>query len=263
MRWRRIWGVVLQNAYIMRRSPLRLMELLYWPLIEVVLWGFITSYLARRQTDIPGGVEILLGAVVLWDVMFRSQQELAMTCLIDMWDRNVLNLYASPLRQSEYILGGVVFSVARVLVGTGVLVVVARLAFGFDVLRLGAVLLPGFGALVAMGWALGLVIRAAILRFGSNAEVVAWSLAFLFQPISAVFYPVDVLPAWLERVAFFVPASHVFEAVRAFLATGTARFGELALALALDVVYLVAGAMLAARSFQAVRHRGLLSRPGY
>jgi ABC-2 type transport system permease protein len=111
--------------------------------------------------------------------------------------------------------------------------------------------------------ALGLVIRATILRFGSNAEVVAWSLAFLLQPVSAVFYPVDVLPAWLERVAFFVPASHVFEAVRAFLATGAARYGELAWALALDGAYLVGGAALAAKSFHAVRRLGLLSRPGY
>jgi ABC-2 type transport system permease protein len=260
---RRIRAIVLQNAYTMRRSPLRLMELLYWPLLEVVLWGFISSYLARQDTDIPGGVEILLGAVVLWDVMFRSQQELAMTCLVDMWDRNVLNLYASPLRQSEYILGGVIFSMGRVLAGTAVLVVVTRLAFGFDVLRFGAVLLPALLALVGMGWALGLVIRATILRFGSNAEVVAWSLAFLLQPVSAVFYPVDVLPAWLERVAFFVPASHVFEAVRAFLATGVTRYGELAWALALDGVYLLGGAALAATSFQAVRRLGLLSRPGY
>ncbi|HUH08400.1 MAG TPA: ABC transporter permease [Egibacteraceae bacterium] len=260
---RRVWAIILQNAFIMRRSPLRVMELFYWPLIEVVLWGFIASFLATRDADIPGGVGILLGAVVLWDVMFRSQQELAMTCLIDMWDRNVLNLYASPLRQSEYVLGGMLFSFARVAVGSTVLIFVARAAFDFDLLQAGAVLVPALIALVGMGWGLGLFIRAAVLRFGSNAEVLAWSLAFLVQPVSAVFYPVEVLPGWLQRVAFAVPASHVFEALRAWFADGRPLLGRLILAIAIDVIYIALGGLALAGALRAVRRRGLLSRPGY
>lgn len=263
MSWRRVWAVVLQNAFIMRHSPLRMMELFYWPLIEVVLWGFIATFLATTRADIPGGVSVLLGAVLLWDVLFRSQQELVMTCLIDMWDRNALNLYASPLRQFEYVLAGVLFSVARVIVGTSVLVLVTRIAFGFDLLRVGVVLLPAFAVLVGMGWALGLVIRAALLRFGSNAEVLAWSLAFLLQPVAAVFYPVDVLPGWLQSVALAVPAAHVFEALRALFATGEAQLGRLLLAGLLDLVYLAVGAGALSAAMRAVRSRGLLSRPGY
>lgn len=263
MSWRRIWAVVLQNAFVMRRSPLRVMELLYWPLIEIVLWGFIVTFLATTRAAIPGGVGVLLGAVLLWDVLFRSQQELVMTCLLDRWDSNVVNLYASPLRQVEYVLGGVLFSVARVLVGTSVLVLVTRLAFGFDLLRAGAVLLPALAVLVGMGWALALVIRAAILRFGSNAEVLTWSLAALLQPVAAVFYPVDVLPGWLQHLALAVPAAHVFEALRALFATGEAQLGRLFLAGLLDLAYLGIGALALAAAMRAVRNRGLLSRPGY
>lgn len=261
--WRRVRAVFLQNAFIMRRSPLRMMELLYWPLLEVVLWGFIATFLAQRQADIPGGVGVLLGAVILWDVMFRSQQELAMTCLIDMWDRNVLNLYASPLRQSEYVLGGILFSAARVTVGASVLVLVARAAFGFDLLRAGAILIPSFLVLVGMGWGLGLFIRAAVLRFGSNAEVLAWSLAFALMPVSAVFYPVEVLPGWLQPVALLVPSAHVFEALRALFASGEAQLAGLAWAGLLDLAYLAAGSGLLAAALRAVRRHGLLSRPGY
>ncbi|MGH8898171.1 MAG: ABC transporter permease [Egibacteraceae bacterium] len=263
MSWRRIRAVVLQHAFIMRRSPFRMMELFYWPLIEVVLWGFIATFLATTRARIPGGVGVLLGAVVLWDVLFRSQQELVMTYMIDMWDRNVLNLYASPLRQVEYVLGGVLFSTARVLVGTSILVLVTRVAFGFNMLRAGAILLPAFLVLVGMGWALGLVIRAAILRFGSNAEVLAWSLAALLQPVAAVFYPVDVLPGWLQSVALMVPAAHVFEALRALFATGEAQLGRLLFAGLLDLVYLAVGALALSAAMRAVRQRGLLSRPGY
>ncbi|MCZ7527226.1 MAG: ABC transporter permease [Acidimicrobiia bacterium] len=263
MSWRRVRGVLLQNLYVMRHSPIRIMELLYWPFIEVVLWGFLTNYLAERDADVPGGVTVLLGAVVLWDVCFRTQQEMAMTQLMDMWDRSILNLYASPLRQREYVTGAILFSLGRVLVGTVLLVVFTRVAFGFDILTAGAVLLPAFAALLGMGWALGLLIRAAVLRFGSNAEVLAWSLALLLQPISAVFYPIASLPGWLQPLARLVPAAHVFEALRAFLADGVVEAGHLLAAGLLDVAYLVMGGLVLAAAYRSVRVRGLLSRPGY
>jgi ABC-2 type transport system permease protein len=259
----RVKGVVLQNVYVMRHSPLRIMEMFYWPFLEVVLWGFITRYLQDTDAAVPGGVSILLGAVVFWDVCFRSQQELAMTQLMDMWDRSILNLYASPLRQREYVAGAILFSLGRVLLGTLVLSVFVGVAFGFSVLELGAVLVPSFVLLVMFGWSLGLVIRATVLRFGSNAEVLAWSLALLLQPVCAVFYPVASLPGWLQVIAKCVPASYVFEALRAFLADGTVLVGDLVIAGLLDVVYLAVGAAVLTAAFRVVRTKGLLSRPGY
>lgn len=263
MSWRRVRAVMLQHFFIMRRSPIRMFELFYWPILSLVLWGYITRYLASIDANIPGGVTVLLGAVVLWDVLFRSQQELHVAGLIDVWERNYLNLYASPLRQSEYFLGLLLFSTIRVLIGTAVLVVVARLAFGFDVLTTGATLVPALFVLTAMGWALGLAVRAAILRFGVNAEVLAWSVVVLVQPAAAVFYPVDVLPGWLQAVAWAVPASHVFEAMRAFFADGELLVTRLAIGAVLDVIYVAIAAMVVAAAFRSVRVRGLLSRPGY
>ncbi len=260
---RRVRGVMLQNFYVMRHSPLRIMEIFYWPFIEVVLWGFLTTYLAQQNTDLPGGVDVLLGAVILWDVCFRTQQELAMTQLMDMWDRSIVNLYASPMSQREYVTGAIIFSLVRVLTGTVLLVVFVALAFDFNILTLGAILIPSFIALVMFGWALGLMIRAAVLRFGSNAEVLAWSLALLIQPVAAVFYPVSSLPGWLQPIANAIPVSHVFTALRAFLADGTVLVGQLAAAFVLDAVYLAAGAVVLGTAFKSVRARGLLSRPGY
>jgi ABC-2 type transport system permease protein len=262
MSFRHVKGVLLQNLYVMKHSPLRIMEMLYWPIIEVVLWGFITSYLEGRS-DIPGGVAILLGAVVLWDVCFRTQQELAMTQLMDMWDRSILNLYASPLRQSEYVVGAIIFSFFRVAIGTVILSVFVAVAFDFNILDTGAVLIPAFLILLGFGGALGLMIRACVLRFGSNAEVLAWSLALLLQPVAAVFYPISSLPGWLQPIAQAIPVSHVFEAAREFLANGDVLWGQLALGAVLDVVYLVAGAWVLRVAYRSVRTRGLLSRPGY
>ena len=263
MSWRRARGILLQNWYVMKRSPIRIFELFYWPVIEVVLWGFITLYLADAQARIPGGVAVLLAAVLLWDVLFRSQQELNITQMIDMWDRNIVNLYASPLRQSEYFLGALLFSIARVLIGTSALVLIAWWWFGFSLFTAGVILVPALLILVVFGWVLGVLIRAAIMRFGSNAEVLAWSLAFLLQPVSAVFYPVDVLPGWLQAIARFVPASHVFEALRSFLASGEVLGGRLAFAAGLDVGYLAVASLIAWLTYRRVRELGLLSRPGY
>ena len=262
MSYRHVKGVLLQNLYVMKHSPLRIMEMIYWPFIEIVLWGFIATYLEGRS-DIPGGVGILLGAVVLWDVCFRTQQELAMTQLMDMWDRSILNLYASPLRQSEYVTGAIIFSFFRVAIGSVMLSVFVGVAFDFNILDVGAVLVPSFLILLGFGWALGLLIRSCVLRFGSNAEVLAWSLALLLQPVAAVFYPVSSLPGWLQPIAEAIPVSHVFEAMRAFLADGDVLWQELAIGAALDVVYLAAGALVLRAAYRSVRTRGLLSRPGY
>ncbi len=264
LHWRRIKGVMLQNAFIMRHSPLRLMELLYWPLIELFLWGFITRFLAQAKTQVAGGVSIILGAVVLWDVLFRSQQELAMTYMVDVWDRNVINLNASPLRQTEYFLGGLMFACIRVVVGSTVLVIITWLAFGFDVLRAGAGLIPALLVLLGYGWSLGLLIRAALMRFGSNAEVLAWSLALLIQPVAAVFYPISSLPGWLQPITYAIPAAQAFEALRALFAPAhQILIGRLAIGAAVDVLYLVIAATVANLAFRAVRRKGLLSRPGY
>ena len=263
MSWMRVRAIVRQNWYVMKRSPIRIFELFYWPVIEVVLWGFITRYLVTTQARIPGGVGVLLGAVLLWDLMFRSQQELAIMQLIDIWDRNIVNLYASPLRQSEYLAGALLFSVGRVAVGTSFLILIARLWFGFNLLEVGGLLVPALLALVSFGWAMGVLIRAAIMRFGTNAEVLAWSLAFLLQPVSAVFYPVETLPGWLQTVARALPTSHVFESLRGYLANGTVSPSRLLTALALSGVYLVLASAVALASYRMVRELGLLAKPGF
>lgn len=262
MNRRRIKGVVLQHVYTMKHSPLRIMEMLYWPFIEVVLWGFIASYLDGRA-KLPGGVAILLGAVVLWDVCFRTQQELAMSQMMDMWDRSILNLYASPLKQREYVTGAILFSLVRVLIGTTLLAVFVALSFDFSILDIGVTLVPSFLILLGFGWGLGLIIRATVLRFGSNAEVLAWSLALLIQPAAAVFYPVRSLPGWLQPISHAIPVSHVFEAARAFLAHRDVLAGDLVIGGLLDLVYIGIGAFALSIAYKSVRTRGLLSRPGY
>lgn len=263
MSWRRIKAVMLHQWFDSFRSPVRTVELAYWPVLWLVLWGFITDFFLQSGADVPGGVRILLGGLILWELTYRASLEISWAFLIDVWDRNILNLHASPLTPTEHFVGSLLFSLWRVVAAVGVLVVLAWAFFDYSLFDAGRIIPPAVLALLGMGWALGLAIRVTILRWGHNAEIVAWSLPFLLQPVAAVFYPVDVLPGWLEGLAAAVPASHVFEALRAFVSEGDVLAGRLGIALLLDAVYLGLAAWVAARVYHVVRVKGLLGRPGY
>lgn len=261
--WRRVKGVLRHQWYDMFRSPVRTIELAYWPVLWLVLWGFITNFFLDAGAEVPGGVRILLGGLILWELNYRASLEISWAFLIDVWDRNILNVHASPLTPVEHFLGSLLFALARAVAAVGVLVVMAWAFFDYNLFDAGRVIPVAVVALLGMGFAMGLAIRAMILRWGSNAEIMAWSLPFLIQPIAAVFYPVDVLPGWLQAVAAGIPASHIFEALRAFVAHGDVLVGRLGIALGLDVVYLGVAAVYSARVYRTVRVKGLLGRPGY
>jgi ABC-2 type transport system permease protein len=260
--WGRVGAVMLRHAYLHKRTLHRWLEILYWPTVDMVLWGFITLYLARRPTGVPGVVGFFLGALILWDILFRAQQSVAVGFLEDVWSRNLLNIWASPIRPSEYVIGAILIGIVRVAIGVGMAIALAGAFYGFNVFSLGIALAPFVFLLAIMGWAVGIVTTALILRFGQGVEELAWALAFLFQPVSAVFYPVSVLPPALRVVAEAIPASHVFEGMRQVLAGGPFPTAELAQAGGLDALYLVASALYFLLVLRQVRDRGLLSRFG-
>lgn len=261
-RLQRILAIVERQAYLYKRTFHRWLDLFYWPLMDLVLFGFITIYIQRQAGGISRTVSFFVGAVILWDLLFRSQQAVSVGFLEDVWSRNVLNIFASPIRPWEYIAGTVVTGVLRITIGAVFAVLVGWAAYDFNLLSVGVALVPLVLGLAAMGWAIGIVAMAVILRFGEGAETLAWALAFLFQPISAVFYPVSVLPGPLQPVARAVPASHAFAGLRRVLAGGGFPTREIVSTLSLDAVYLVAAAALFTFLLRQVRTRGLLSRFG-
>lgn len=260
---RRVSGGMVRQAYLYKRTLHRWLEVLYWPTLDIMLWGFITLNLRKIPSSETARVAgLFLGALILWDIMFRAQQSVAVGFLEDMWGRNVLNIWASSIRASEYIAGTILIGILRVGISASVAIALAGLFFGFNFFSIGLPLLPFVLALAVMGWSIGVVTTAIILRLGQGAEELAWALAFLFQPFSAVFYPVGVLPTWMRGVAHAIPASHVFEGMRQVLGGGRFPGGELAWAGALDVAYVLAAWALFAWMLRQVRERGLLSRFG-
>ncbi len=261
--WGRISGVMLRQMYLYKRTLHRWLEAVYWPVLDITLWGLLSKYIADTDPSSRIGFG-LLGALISWDILFRAQQSVSVGFLEDMWSRNVLNVWSTPIRAWEYVGGTVLVGIVRVTLGAVIAIAIAGFAFGFNfVFEVGLPLAPCLFALLLMGWSVGIATTAAILRLGQGAEELAWALGFLFQPFSAVFYPVAVLPSWMRGIAFFVPASHVFEGMRGILlrdAGFPAR--ELAWAFSIDIVYLAGAALLFSWSLRQVRERGLLSRFG-
>lgn len=260
---RRIWGLMFRHLALYRRSWPRVLELMYWPVLQMVVWGFITAYLAGVQgstASVAAGV--LLGGVLLWEVTLRSQMGFAISFLEEIWSRNLGHIFVSPLRPWELVAGLAAMSVLRTVAAVLPAMVLAFFLYGFGVWTLGPVLVAYVFALMAMGWAVALAVTALILRHGAGAEALAWGVMFGIAPFAAVFYPVAILPAWLQPVALAIPAAHVFEGMRAALMGGTIAWDHLGWAVLLDVVWMAVAAWIFLAQFQAARVRGALLNIG-
>jgi ABC-2 type transport system permease protein len=263
MKLHRIGALVTRHLYTYKHSPMRLVEMVYWPLLDLLVWGFLSVYLQRAGGHaVPGFVAYFIGALILWDLLFRAQQGVAIGYLEEVWARNLLNLFISPLTVWEYLASLIVVSLIKLTFSVAMMALLAMAIYGFNLLSLGWVLIPFAVNLMIMGWAVGIFTTALVLRFGQSAESLAWVLAFLFQPISAVFYPVSVLPPVLQVVAHGVPAAYVFEGMRAVIAGQGFPTTYLAWAFGLNAVYLAVAMGVFAWVFQIVRDRGLLGKVG-
>jgi len=262
MRLHRIAALLTRHLYLYRRSFPRLMEIIYWPFVDLVIWGFITLYLAQYKNALPSFVTFFLGALILWDVLFRAQQGITISFLEEVWSRNLMNLFASPLKPSEFLAATMLLSIGKVVAVSCVTVMAALLFYSFNVFVLGLSLVPFLLNLIVTGWCIGVLTTGLIMRYGQEVEVLAWGLVFLFQPISCVFYPMSVLPPWLQTIARVNPAAHVFEGMRAVITTGTFPGAELAWASGLNAVYLAGLILWFHMMFSVCKDKGLLVRVG-
>lgn len=262
IRLRPIQGLILRNVYLHRRSLPRLMEVVFWPVMDLLVWGYVSVWMKTSGAALPKAVDFLLGALVLWTVLARSQLGVTVAFLEDMWSRNFVNVFVTPVRVHEILIATGVFSAAKALATGFVLVPLAWLLYGTNVLALGVTGVGALLVLLLMGWSLGIATTALILRYGHAAEALAWGIPFLIQPLSAVFYPVSVLPGWLRPVSYMLPSTHVFEGMRRFLETGQVPLADLALGLVLVMPITAGAAWFFRAKFAEVRMLGLLAKAG-
>jgi ABC-2 type transport system permease protein len=256
---RRVWGLMYRHLALYRRSWPRLLELAYWPVLQMCIWGFTASFLAARLGSpavIAGAT--LLGGVLLWEVALRSQMGVAISFLEEMWSRNLGHVFVSPMRPWELVTALILMSVIRMAAGVIPAILVAWALYAYNLFELGPILVLFFMNLMIMGWAVALGVVSLILRHGAGAEALAWSVLFGLTPFSAVFYPVAVLPVALQPIALALPSAHVFEGMRSILLHGEVRWDHMVAAFALNAVWLGGAALLFARQFRQARLRGAL-----
>lgn len=256
----RIAAVVLRQAYLIRGSFSRAFPLFAWVAIDMVLWGFITKYLNSVTASGFNFMPTLLGAVLLWDFLVRVMQGVTMAFFEDVWSRNFLNIFATPLSIAEYLSGLVISSIATSSVGLFVMLALTTTIFGFSFFVYGLMLLPFLLTLFLCGIALGIFSSAVVLRLGPASEWFIWPLPALIAPFAGVFYPLATLPKWMQYVSDILPPAYVFEGIRAIAKGGTVSLGAALSGGCLAVVYLLLACRFFAHTYRYAVRTGLLAR---
>jgi ABC-2 type transport system permease protein len=259
---RRISAMMLRHWYLLRSSWPRLLDLIYWPTVQMVTWGFLQYYIATNAGFFARAGGTFIGAVLLWDILFRGQLGFSISFLEEMYSRNLGNIMMSPLRPFEFIIALMVISVVRLSLGAVPVTFLAIAFFGFNLYGFGLALVAFFFNLMFTSWAIGIFVSGLILRNGMGAENLAWSIMFLFMPLTCVYYPVTTLPVWLQPVAWLLPPTYVFEGMRALVIDKVFRPDLMADALALNVVLFAAGVFGFLKLLQSARRQGSLMQSG-
>src|SRR5438105_6066404 len=258
----RVGAMVLRYVYLLRSSWPRLLDLIYWPAVQMLMWGFLQLYIAQNSGFFARASGVFIAAVLMWDVLFRGQLGFSVSFLEEMWSRNLTNLMISPLRPIEFVCALMIMSLIRLAIGMLPVTFLAMAFFGFNVYALGLALAAFFVNLILTSWAVGIVVAGVLLRNGMGAESLAWTLMFVLMPLTCVYYPVSVLPGWLQGIAWSLRPTYGFAGVRALLMEHVFRPDLMAEAFALNALYFGAGVAAFLQLLKSARRAGSLLQTG-
>ena len=258
--WLRIRAVARRHVYVLQRAPQRWFDVIFWPVVDAILFGSLGVYFSRTSGTGSKGVAYLLAGIILFHVLFQAEISVATGFMEETWSRNLLNLMVTPLTELEFVGGVALFGLAKLVMGVTTVSVVALALFAFRITDVGFALIPMVAILLLVGWSVGLVVIGLILRVGQGAEIMAWGIIAMVMPLSGVFYPVTALPGVLQPVAAALPTTHVFAAARRVVAGQPLPWGQLGLAAVGAMVTALLAAAFVARMLHVFRSRGYISR---
>jgi|SRR3989344_8964875 len=260
MKWIRIKALLMRHLYLYKRSLPRIMDIFYWPIIELLLWGFLSIYLEKANIGGFNIITVLLGAIIFWGLLEQSQRAVSIAFLEEVWEKNLLNIFVTPLKISEFLASTVLLGLIRIgLVGI-VMAGLSYLLYAFNIFAFGLYIIPFVLELLLFGWILGIFTTAIILRYGTSAQVLAFGFIILIQPFSAVFYPVSALPNFVQPIAYIFPSTYIFEGMRAVISSGAIPVIELLMASLLNIIYLILVIILFKFMFAKVKEKGRLMK---
>jgi ABC-2 type transport system permease protein len=252
----RIKAVLLRYYYALLSSLDRMADAVYWPILDLVIWGLTSAYLKDISNNLPFIVLAIISGLIFWLIVWRSQYEITINLMAEIWDRNLINFFASPLKVSEWMISVVICGIVKMLASVTVAVFVSYILYSVNIFTLGFAIIPFMISLMTTGWIVGFLVSGLIIRYGERIQTLAWVGPSILMPFSAVFYPLKVLPAWAQNIAAFVPTSYIFEGMREVLFTGTFSLDKLFLSLALNLIYLILSILFFVFMFNKSKEHG-------
>lgn len=256
MNRKRVFAVFFRYLYLLKKGLMQLSDLFYWPLIDIFLWG-LTSAWIQTQSNIPNLPLILMTALIFYQISWRGSVDVSTNILQEIWNRNLINLFSTPLKLSEWVAGSLLLSLCKLIVTILFGGVVVYLLYALNVFTIGWAFLPFTASLLIFGWSLGFIAASAIVYWGHRIEMLAWMIGVVFAPFSAVFYPVSILPEWAKVIAWCLPPTYVFEGMRSILASGAFPVWDFWMSMILNVVFLFSSLLLFRWSFEKTLKKGL------
>lgn len=260
MNMNRVWTIFLRQYFLYKRSRYRLLGLFYWPAMELFLWGVLTIYISRAGGPRLSFVSVLIGAVIFSNFLMRIQHGITISFLEDVWVRNFMNLFASPLTIMEYILGLLITSLVQLVITIGFMAFLAWLLFSYNIFQFGFWLLPFAGILLLFGFAVGILVTGIILRLGPSSEILTWAIPAMISTFTGVFYPIDLFPQLLQWFAKALPSTYVFAGMRSVVLRGDFEAVQLLGAAVLAFLWLIVSYIFFVRVYRSVLKRGLFTR---
>ncbi len=262
MSWNKIYALSLRHIYLIKGSFPRILDLIYWPTIQIFLWGFISKFFTLNSSYYENTVGIILSAAILYDFLFRSSISYNMMFLEEIWSRNFTNLFIAPIKLNEIIAALTFTAIFRTLIGLVPASLVAIPLFGISIFKIGLPLIFLLIALYIFGVSLGLLVTSGLVRFGPSFENIAWASLFFLAPLGCIYYPIDILPEWLQPIAKLLPLVHLFEEMRSILIENLVNYYAVFKACMISFIYFVIGIIVFYVSYNGAKLRGTLINMG-
>ena len=258
MKFRRIFGVILRNTYTLKYNYEEIADLIFWPSMDILLWG-ITAYFIKSLNPNFGSILFaIIAGLVFWHITWRNQYEMNINLLKELWNDNLINLFSTPLRFSEWILSHLIFGFVKMAIGFIFGIFLVYILYSVNIFSLGFYILPFMGLLMLSGWWIGFLMVGVIMRYGQRVQILAWAFATMLSPFSAIFYPVSVLPGWAQKISMIIPMSYTFEGIREVISTGNFDVEKVLISLILNLFYIFLAVLWLNSSYKKILKKGLI-----
>jgi len=258
MKFNRIYALVLRFFYLFRHSYDRIGDAFYWPTIDIIIWGLTSTFFRTFAPNAPQIILIVLSGHLFWLIVWRAQYEISVNLLEELWNKNLINIFVSPIKFSEWVISFIVVGIIKAAMSFPFAILVIYLAYRIKLMFFSWYFLPIIFLMFLTGWWVGFFVSGLILRFGTKVQTFAWTIAWAVGPFAAIYYPVSTLPSWAQKIAYLTPASYVFEGAREIISSGYADPNKFYISLILNLIYLILSIIFLYASFKKVLEKGLI-----